>query len=43
MAEGILVTQEQRIGIVAAVMDAYPRHAPTGTPVLVRTVSVPEQ
>ncbi|MFS8519441.1 alanine racemase, partial [Salmonella enterica] len=30
------VTQEQRIGIVAAgYADGYPRHAPTGTPVLV--------
>ncbi len=30
------MTQEQRIGIVAAgYADGYPRHAPTGTPVLV--------
>lgn len=33
---GYSVTQEQRIGIVAAgYADGYPRHAPTGTPVLV--------
>ncbi len=44
MAKVVFPRLEQRIGIVAAgYADGYPRHAPTGTPVLVDGIRTSKQ